>query len=141
MCELNKDLHFHTGDFDLVLNLSTSGSVSGAFLPLTVYGAKKEYPCKGCYFVQEADVINLAFMTEWSPSTETTCDFTCFSGQIIKQNILMLDWILINQKDGNNYAVNGNALLYLSSSQQEEKKENVTEGVMPFPINVKLVEN
>lgn len=139
MCELNKDLHFHTVDFNLVLNLSNSGSVTGTFLPKAGHGTKKEYPCKGCYYISETDVVNLAFMIEWSPSTETTCDFTCFSGQIIKENVLMLDWILINQKDGNNYAVNGNAFLY--SSKYQERKENITEGVMPFPINVKLVEN
>jgi hypothetical protein len=139
MCQINKDLHFYTADYSLVLNLNNVGGVSGLFLPQTSYGAKKEYLCKGCYHTPEPNVINLAFTIDWSPSAENEYDFTCFSGQIINQNVLILDWILINQKEENNYAVNGSSFLY--SPLYLDRKEKTPESVKPFPINIKLVEN
>jgi hypothetical protein len=139
MFEINKDLHFYTADYSLVLCLSSSGGVSGLFHPLTDYGAKKEYPCIGCYYIPEPNVINLAFTIDWSPPIENECDFTCFSGQIINQNVLILDWILINQKEEGNYAINGSAFLY--SSLYLDRKEKAPQSVKPFPIGIKLVEN
>jgi hypothetical protein len=135
---LNKDLQFYTDDYSLVLFLDSSGGVSGVFQPLTSYGAKKEYPCKGCYYIPESDIVNLAFTIDWSPPAEDEYDFTCFSGQIIRQNVLVLDWILVNQKEENNYAVNGSSFLY--SSLYLDRKEMTPVGVKPFPINIKLVE-
>jgi hypothetical protein len=138
MLEMNKDLHFYAADYSLALFLRNSGGVSGLFHPLTdEYGSRKDYPCKGCYYVPEPDVVNLAFTIEWSPSTENESDFTCFSGQIINQNILVLDWMLINQKKESNYAVSGSTFLY--SSLYLDRKEKAPQSVRPFPIDIKLV--
>jgi hypothetical protein len=138
MCEINKDLHFYTIDYSLVLNLDNTGGVSGLFQALDDYSAKKEYPCKGCYYIPEPDIINLAFTIDWGHPMESECNFTCFSGHIFNQNILILDWILISQEEDNNYAVNGSSFLY--SSLYLDRTEKTPPGAKPFPINVKLVE-
>lgn len=140
MCVLNKDLFFHTVDYSILMNFNNSGGVSGVFRPLTNYSYKQEYRYKGCYFIAERDVINLAFTIDWGASTDSEDDFTCFSGQIINQNMLILDWILINRKKENNYVVSGSSFLY--SASYIHRKEKATETVRPFPINIKLlVEN
>jgi hypothetical protein len=138
MCEIKKDLHFYTIDYSLVLNLDSTGGVSGIFQPQNDYGAKMKYPLKGCYYISEPDIVNLAFTIEWGPAIESECDFTCFSGQIINQNILILDWMLISQEEENNYAVNGSSFLY--SLLYLDKKGKTPASVKPFPINIKLVD-
>ena len=58
---------------------------------------------------------------------------------MINQNVLILDWILINQKEECNYTLNGSAFLY--SPTYLGMKEKSLESVKPFPVNIKLVEN
>jgi hypothetical protein len=137
---LNKDLQFYTLDYSLILNLDGLGGVSGSLHPVTNVGAKKkEYPCKGCYRIPQTNVINLAFTIDWSRSSENEYDFTCFSGQIIDQKMLILDWVLINQKEENNYAVYGSTFLHAQSPMNNLDK--TPESVKPYPINIELADS
>lgn len=134
MGEINKELRFYTSDYSLVLNFDKDGGISGRFLLLDDYPARREYSCTGYYFIPRRKTINLAFTIDWSTPTENEFDFTCFSGQILNQHVLVLDWMLIHQRDEETTAVNGSSFLY--SPPRHDSKEGTLEVVKPFPISI-----
>lgn len=138
MCTLNKDQHFHNSDYSLILHLHDAGGISGFFRPVNDYLSMKEYPVKGCYHVPKPEVAELAFTIDWSPYADNECNFTCFSGQLSNQNILILNWILISQKEQGNCSVNGSAFLY--PSLQHGMTQKMHPSVKPFPANIRLIE-
>jgi len=138
MAQVNRKLNFASSEYSLSLNLDDTGGLSGTLFLSSDYDTKR-FECKGCHVALENGVINLAFTVDWTPHTESQCHFTCFSGQNVNQNIIILDWMLVREQDKKTHTIRGSCILY--TSLYSDNKETTWETVKPFPTSTKTVEN
>src|SRR5687768_12994905 len=120
MCIMRENNHFYSFDYSVILNLHKSGGVSGFLTILPDYYSTIKYPLQGCY-INQNDLVKFAFSVDWSFPDEKNWGFTCFSGQFVNHRILILDWMLVENKSSDNFGITGSDYLCSSSLYLNER--------------------
>jgi hypothetical protein len=138
MCITEKNHHvFHSFDYTLTLHLSKSGGVTG-FLTISSDHNATKYPLWGCY-VSHNNSVQCTFSVDWSFPDRENWGFTLFSGHFVTDLILVVDWMLVDNKRGDQFGITGSDFLYSSSLSVKERRKLPTD-ISPFPINLELYE-
>jgi hypothetical protein len=135
MCIIGKKHYFHSFGYSLILNLNTAGGVSGSLITSSDYNAI-ECPLQGCYINQHG-LVKFAFTIDWSFPGAENWGFTCFSGHFVNSHILIMDWMLVENKTEDNFGTTGSDYLHSSLSLNERRK--LPNNIRPFPLEIELL--
>lgn len=125
----NQPLFFYSDNYSIILDFDALVErLFGQICLSSQYGSVK-IPFKTFY--TRDDIIKFTFCIDWSISSNKNYGFTMFSGQIINQNVLILDWLMV-VNGVEEYSLNGANFLYSTTYINSYGKKNNT-FLMPFP--------
>lgn len=134
MCATNQDKCFYSHNYSIKLNLNISGRISGSLSPFLGFEDIK-FPFAGCYAEQDG-LLKFTFYIDWFVGEKKDCGFTCFTGNFVNNNILLIDWMFVDNNHNAEFPVVGSDCL-LSAEYFDGKM--AVEQVKPFPVDLEIL--